>query len=75
MINYDIDQNRVNQAAEAMFELKLQGYTDGCQGHTLDLNHRHNQAYMQHYSLGIVCWLAELARREQEQYDAATLEF
>lgn len=75
MINYDRDEQRINQAAEAMFEIKLAGYTDGSHGHPLDVKHMHEKAYLQHYVIGLTQWLAELERREVENFEAQQMEF
>lgn len=75
MIDYEADEYRVNQAAEAMFELKLAGLTDGCHGHPLDVKHMHEKAYLQHYVVGLTQWLEELERREAENFEAQQMEF
>lgn len=75
MISYHLDEHRVQQAAEAICDLHIEGYTDGSNGHTLNLKHRHSIEYIEQYSLGMQAWLAELRRRKQEKFDIATLEF
>jgi hypothetical protein len=75
MISYHLDEIRQDKAAEAICDLSTEGYTDGSNGHTLNLKHRHSITYMEQYSLGIKAWLLELKRREQEAFDVSMLEF
>lgn len=75
MINYDRDSERCSQAAEAMFDLKLAGLTDGSHGHPLQIKYMHENAYITAYVIGITKWKEELDRREAENYAQSELEF
>ncbi len=75
MIDYDRDEQRINQAAETMFELKLAGLTDGSHGHPIDEKYMHEKAYLQHYVVGLTQWIAELERRETENWAETPMEF
>ena len=75
MIDYDRDQQQKSAQAEAMFELKLAGLTDGSHGHPLDVKHMHDKAYLQHYVIGLTQWVEELERREAENFVNQQMEF
>lgn len=75
MINYDRDEQPCSQAAEAMFELKLAGLTDGASGLPLQTKYMHENAYITAYVIGITKWKEELDRREAENFAQSGLEF
>lgn len=74
MIN-NRDEQRCSQAAEAIFELKLAGLTDGSHGHPLQTKYMHQNAYITAYVIGITQWKAELDRREAENFANQCFEF